>query len=85
MGLLEASILGVHFLPTENWPQRVKIFCHDSETKDTLKQRGLDLFGGHVKVFEPGQGVKKVEIKNVPGHMPSHLIKDVLEGFGNEN
>ena len=82
IGLHEDRVIGVHFLPTENWPQRVKIYCKDSESKDTLKQRGLDLYGGHIKLFEPGHGVKKVEIKNVPGHMPSHLIKEILGEFG---
>ena len=83
LGLHESCISGVHFLPNENWPQRVKIYCTDTDSKETLLQKGLNLYGGHVKLFEPGQGVKKVEIKNVPGHMPSYLIREVLENFGN--
>ena len=82
MGLVTDQITGVHFLPNDFWPQRVKIYCADSDTRDTLKQRGLDLYGGHINLFEPGQGVKKIEIKNVPGDMPSHLIKSVLEQYG---
>ena len=82
MGLSQSCVWGVHFLPNENWPQRVKIYCNDSNTRDTFLQRGLNILGGHIKLFEPGQGVKKVEIKNVPGDMPSYLITDVLDNFG---
>ena len=82
IGLLESDVSGVHFLPNENWPQRVKIYCNNSDTKDTLIQRGLGLYGRHIRLFEPGQGIKKIEIKNVPGHMPSSMIKPILETFG---
>ena len=46
MNLQESCVLGVHFLPNENWPQRVKIYCKDAIARDTFLQRGLNLYGG---------------------------------------
>ena len=51
-------------------PVKVMIYCADKPTKDTLKIKGLNVMGSHVKFDEPGQGFKRVEIQNDPGYLP---------------
>ena len=80
--LQEHDILGVHPIPNKNWTQRVHIYCKDDEAKETLIQRGLDIFGKHVDLMEPGKGIHKVEIQNAPGHMPDFVVKTELEKYG---
>ena len=80
--LNEDDILGVHPIPNRNWTQKVHIYCKDENTKDVLMQRGLDIFGKHVDLDEPGRGIHKVEIQNAPGHMPDFVIKSQLDKYG---
>ena len=76
------DILGVHPIPNRNWTQRVHIYCKDIESKQSLMQIGLDLYGKHIDLDEPGRGIHKVEIQNAPGHMPDFLIKAELDQYG---
>ena len=75
------KIVGVHLMPVRR-PVRVMIYCTDRETKDSLKIRGLNIFGSHIKFDEPGQGFKRIEVQNAPGYLPLPFIKAELAKYG---
>ena len=81
MKISEDKIVGVHPMPARR-PLRVMVYCADRATKDTLKVRGLNVFGSHVKFDEAGQGFRRVEIQNCPGYVPQSVIKCEMEKYG---
>ena len=82
LGLREDSVLLVQPLPSQFWVQKIIIFCANQTTKHTLMQRGLNIFGQHIELEEPGSGILRIEIQNAPGAMPGNIIKNWLQDFG---
>ena len=81
-GLREDSIVLVQPMPSQFWTQKFVIYCANETTKNTLMQRGLDIFRTHVDLEEPGSGIQRIEIQNAPGSMPGNIIKDWLQQYG---
>ena len=48
---LEDEITAVQFWPDKRFPKKVFIFLNTQRAKDTLKTRGIDLFGGHAHFY----------------------------------
>ena len=80
--LREDCIVLVQPMPSQFWVQKFVIYCANQTAKHTLMQRGLDIFGQHVDLEEPGAGVIRIEIQNAPGAMPGFIMKSWLENFG---
>ena len=73
----EKDVVGVQVFP-QRWPRKVQLFCAHKAAKDCLMIRGLDIYGRHIELTEPGQGVIKVVIKDAPLHMPNDILKGWL-------
>ena len=82
LGLKEDCIVLVQPMPSKFWVQKFVLYCTSQTSKNTLMQKGLDIFGQHVDLEEPGTGVMRIEIQNAPGSMPGHIIQSWLEGYG---
>ena len=77
----EKDIIGVQVVP-QRWPRKVQILCAHQTAKECLMIRGLDIYGRHIELDEPGQGVVKVVIQDAPLDMPNDVIKDWATQFG---
>ena len=80
--LSEDCIVLVQPMPSKFWVQKFVIYCTSQTAKNTLMQKGLDIFGQHIDLEEPGSGVMRIEIQNAPGSMPGYIIKNWLEEYG---
>ena len=77
----EKDIIGVQVVP-QRWPRKVQILCAHQTAKECLMIRGLDIYGRHIELDEPGQGVLKIVIQDAPLDMPNDIIKDWVAKFG---
>ena len=44
--------------------------------------QGVDLYGRHIELHEPGNGITKVVIQDAPIEMPNDIIKYWVEQYG---
>ena len=79
--LAENDITGVQLWPSR-WPRKVIISFRTNEAKQRMGAMGLDVFGAHIELSEPGAGVIRVEVQNAPLSFPNHVIKEFLENYG---
>lgn len=77
----EADIVGVQIVP-QKWPRKVQILCMHQAAKDCLLIQGLDIYGKHIELNEPGNGVVKVVIQDAPLTMPNDVLKTWVGQFG---
>ena len=77
----EKDIVGVQILP-KRWPRKVQLLCAHLPAKECLLIRGLDIGSGHIELHEPGQGIIKLTIENVPLDVPNELIKNWATQYG---
>ena len=76
----ERDIIGVQVVPLR-WPRKVQILCAHQAAKDCLMIRGVDLYGRHIELSEPGNFVKVV-ISDAPLDMRNDIIKDFMMQYG---
>ena len=72
----------LQFWPNKRFPKKVYIFFYNEGAKSIMKPRGIDLFGSHIDLDEPGSGLIRVEIQNVLYSIPNYVIWDWLSNFG---
>ena len=77
----ESDVLGVQVVP-QRWPRKVRVVCAHQAAKDCLLIQGLDLYGKHVDLNEPGNGIIKVTIQDAPIEMSNDIIKSWVEQYG---
>ena len=77
----EKDIVGLQILP-QRWPRKVHILCQNQAAKDCLMIQGVDIYGRHVELNEPGNGVVKVVIQDAPLDMPNDVIKAWVSQYG---
>lgn len=77
----EADVVGIQVLPPY-WPRRVEILCAHQTAKDSLLVTGLDVYGKHIELSEPGNSRVKVVIKGAPLETPNDKLRSWLEQFG---
>ena len=63
----ENDVTGLQVVP-QRWPRKVQILCANKEAKAHLMVQGLNIYGKHIRLNEPGQ-VTKVHIQDAP---PKH-------------
>ena len=61
--------------------KKVRIVCAHQAVKDCLINKGLDLCGRRVGLNEPGNGLRKVAIQDIPIEMPNDDIKARVEQY----
>ena len=77
----ESDVVGVQVVP-QRWPRKVRVVCAHQAAKDCLMIQGLDLYGRHIELHEPGNGITKVVIQDAPIEMPNDIIKSWVEQYG---
>ena len=77
----ENDVVGVQAVP-QRWPRKVRIVCAHQAAKDCLMIQGLNIYGRHVELNEPGNGVIKVVIQDAPIEMPNNTLKAWIEQYG---
>ena len=76
------KIKAVQITPSIKWPQNVVIQCADAETKKTLIDNGLHLYGQPVELNEGGMGSQKITIRGAPLDLPNHVITEEMKKYG---
>lgn len=77
----EKDIVGVQIFP-KKWPRKVQVLCAHIPAKECLMIQGLNIYGRHIELHEPGQGLIKVHIEDAPLDMPNDQIKDWILQYG---
>lgn len=77
----ERDILGVQIYP-KKWPRKVQILCKHLPAKECLLIQGLSIYGRHIELHEPGQGLIKITIEDAPLDMSNETLKDWVSGYG---
>ena len=77
----ESDVIGVQVVP-QRWPRKVRIVCAHQAARDCLMIQGVDLYGRHVELNEPRNGIIKVVIQDAPIEMPNDIIKAWVEQYG---
>ena len=78
----EKDVLGVQVYP-KKWPRKVQILCTHIPAKECLMIQGLDIYGRHIELHEPGQGIVKVSIEDAPLDMTNDVLKQWVSQYGN--
>ena len=76
----EKDVAGVQVYPRK-WPRKVQILCNHLPAKECLIIQGLTLYGRHVELHEPGNGVIKVHIEDAPIDMPNVILKNWISQY----
>lgn len=78
----EKDVLGVQVYP-KKWPRKVQVLCAHVPAKECLMIQGLNIYGRHIELHEPGQGIVKVSMEDAPLDMANEVLKSWLSQFGN--
>ena len=77
----EKDVIGLQVVP-QRWPRKVQILCAHQAAMDCLMIRGLDVYGRHIDLNVPGQGMTKIHIQDAPLGIPNDVLKDWVAQFG---
>ena len=77
----EKDIVGLQAVP-QRWPRKVIVHCAHRAAKDCLLIQGLDIYGRHIVLNEPSQGLIKVLIQDAPLGMPNGILQNWISQFG---
>ena len=77
----EKDVLGVQIYPVK-WPRKVQVMCAHLPAKECLMIQGLDIYGRHIDLHEPGQGIVKVSIEDAPLDISNEKLKAWVSQYG---